>query len=72
MIQAKAARAYPPVDAQPILSVRDLRAHYRIDRFGLKREVKAVDGISFAVQRGEMYGLAGEFSSGKTTLLKVS
>ena len=70
MIQAKAARAYPPVDAQPILSVRDLRALYRIDRFGLKREVKAVDGISFAVQRGEMYGLAGESSSGKTTLLK--
>lgn len=70
MTQAKAARAYPPDDAQPILSVRDLRARYRIDRFGLKREVKAVDGISFAVQRGEMYGIAGESSSGKTTLLK--
>ena len=32
--------------------------------------MKAVDGISFAVQRGEMYGLAGKSSSGKTTLLK--
>lgn len=57
--------------AQPILSVRDLRAYFRTDRFGVKRDVKAVDGISFALRRGEIYGIAGESSSGKTTLIKT-
>jgi peptide/nickel transport system ATP-binding protein len=55
----------------PILSVRDLRAHFRTQHFGLKRYVKAVDGISFDVRRGEIYGLAGESSAGKTTLVKT-
>ena len=55
----------------PILSVRDLQAHFRTNHFGVKRYVKAVDGISFDVQRGEIYGLAGESSSGKTTLIKT-
>jgi peptide/nickel transport system ATP-binding protein len=56
---------------RPILSVRDLKAHYRAHYFGIKRCVKAVDGISFDVRRGEIYGLAGESSSGKTTLVKT-
>lgn len=68
---AETTQADRPDDAQPILSVRDLRAHFRTDRFGVKRDVKAVDGISFAVRRGEIYGLAGESSSGKTTLIKT-
>jgi len=57
-------------DTQPILRVRDLQAHYRTSHFGLTRGVKAVDGVSFTVRRGEIYGLAGESSSGKTTLIK--
>jgi peptide/nickel transport system ATP-binding protein len=60
-----------PTGTAPILSVRDLRAHFRTDHFGVKRYVKAVDGISFDVRRGEIYGLAGESSSGKTTLVKT-
>ncbi|MDN3272610.1 ABC transporter ATP-binding protein [Frankia sp. RB7] len=60
-----------PDAAQPILAVRDLRAYFRTDRFGVRRDVRAVDGISFTVRRGEIYGLAGESSSGKTTLLKT-
>jgi peptide/nickel transport system ATP-binding protein len=55
----------------PMLAVRDLRAHYRNRHFGINRTVKAVDGISFDVRRGEIYGLAGESSSGKTTLIKT-
>lgn len=57
--------------ATPILAVRDLKAHFRTNHFGVKRYVKAVDGISFDVRRGEIYGLAGESSSGKTTLIKT-
>jgi peptide/nickel transport system ATP-binding protein len=70
----KAASLQPkpqPADAAPILSVRDLKAHFRTEHFGVKRYVKAVDGISFDVRRGEIYGLAGESSSGKTTLIKT-
>jgi peptide/nickel transport system ATP-binding protein len=54
-----------------MLSVRDLRAHFRTRHFGVTRDVKAVDGVSFEVRRAEIYGLAGESSSGKTTLIKT-
>ena len=55
----------------PVLSVRGLKAYYRTRHFGVEREVRAVDGIDFEVQRNEIYGLAGESSSGKTTLIKT-
>jgi len=58
-------------EAQPILSVRDLWVCYRTSRFDIKHDVQAVAGVSFAVRRGEIYGLAGESSSGKTTLVKA-
>ncbi len=57
--------------AEPVLSVKDLKAYYRTKHFGINREVKAVDGVDFEVQRNEIYGLAGESSSGKTTLIKT-
>jgi peptide/nickel transport system ATP-binding protein len=60
-----------PDSAGPILSVSNLRAYFRTDHFGVHRTVRAVDGISFDVRRGEIYGLAGESSSGKTTLVKT-
>ena len=69
-MQAKPAPAVPSDAAAPVLSVRDLRTYYRANRLGIRREVKAVDGVSFTVRRAEIYGVAGESSSGKTTLLK--
>jgi peptide/nickel transport system ATP-binding protein len=60
-----------PDNSAPILSVKNLQAHFRTSHFGIKRYVKAVDGITFDVKRGEIYGLAGESSSGKTTLVKT-
>lgn len=58
-------------DQAPVLEVRDLQAHFRTRYFGVNREVRAVDGVSFDVRRNEIYGLAGESSSGKTTLVKT-
>ena len=53
------------------LLVENLRAYYLMRYFGIVREVRAVDDISIEVQRNEIYGLAGESSSGKTTFIKT-
>jgi len=54
-----------------VLSVSALRAYYQTSYFGTDREVRAVDGVSFHVAVNEIYGLAGESSCGKTTLIKT-
>ena len=54
-----------------LLQVDDLRAYYRTEVYGISRSVRAVDGVSFNLQPNEIYGVAGESSCGKTTLIKV-
>jgi oligopeptide/dipeptide ABC transporter ATP-binding protein len=51
--------------AEPLLQVTDLRASYTA--LGGQRVVRAVDGVSFTIDRGESLGLVGESGSGKTT-----
>ena len=55
----------------PVLSVERLRAYYQMKYFGIDREVRAVDDITLHVNRNEIYGLAGESSSGKTSFIKT-
>ena len=61
-------------EEDPVLKVRDLKKYYPITGGLLKKkigEVKAVDGVSFDVRRGETYAIVGESGCGKTTLGKT-
>ena len=55
----------------PLLAVHELIKHFPLGGGLLSRPrawVRAVDGVSFAVKRGESFGLVGESGCGKTTL----
>jgi microcin C transport system ATP-binding protein len=64
-----------PVDydasAGPVIETTDLKVHFPVTRGVLRRvvdHIKAVDGISATVRRGQTIGVVGESGSGKTTL----
>ncbi len=55
----------------PLLSVRDLRTWFNAearDMFSRRAVLKAVDGVSFDIDRRETFGLVGESGCGKTTV----
>ena len=47
-----------------LLDVKDLSVRYRTE----ERQVYAVNGVSFEIEEGEIYGLVGESGSGKSTI----
>ena len=57
---------------QPLLEVRNLKKHFPLRSKGLMRRsvgvIRAVDDVSFSMQRGETLGVIGESGCGKTTL----
>ncbi|GAB3997958.1 ABC transporter ATP-binding protein [Nocardioides marmoraquaticus] len=62
-------------DTAPLLEVTDLVKHFPVKGKGLLRRatqaVQAVDGVSFAVRRGETFSLVGESGCGKSTTARL-
>lgn len=62
------------VNEKPLLSVENLKKYFPVKGGVLKRttgHVKAVDGVSFEIERGETMALIGESGSGKSTVAKT-
>ncbi len=55
--------------AEPVIAVEELRKTFAFGFF--RRKVQAVRGISFSVERGEIFGFLGPNGAGKTTTIKM-
>ena len=64
-----------PASTNTLVEVERLSVHFPLRRGALMKKtvgnIKAVDGVSFTIGRGETFGLVGESGCGKTTVARV-
>ncbi len=67
------------IQARPMLAITDLAKHFDVSKPWLARTIerlprqtlKAVDGVSFEIERGQTFSLVGESGCGKSTVAKL-
>jgi peptide/nickel transport system ATP-binding protein len=72
-ISEKKEPTMTPADDEIVLSVQDLHVWFELHRFGFGHAgyVRAVDGVSFDLHRGEAIAIVGESGCGKSSLMKT-
>ncbi|MEY6434253.1 ABC transporter ATP-binding protein [Thioalkalicoccus limnaeus] len=65
--------SHPEQTTGPLLAVRDLRTWFELRQWGFMRvgSVRAVDGVSFELARGEAVAIVGESGCGKSSLART-
>lgn len=65
----------PPEAAVALVETDNLQVHFPVRKGAILErqagEIKAVDGVSFSIRRGETFGLVGESGCGKTTVART-
>jgi len=62
------------LDNRPFLELKALKKYFEVKRgisFRRKTYLRAVDGVTFSIMRGETFGLVGESGCGKTTIGRI-
>ncbi len=71
-VRSAALRPAPAEAGPPLVEVRDLVKDFPLPRVGRERRtLRAVDGVSFTIARGETLALVGESGSGKSTTARL-
>ena len=56
------------MDTDMIMELRNVKQYFRISN---RMTIRAVDGVSFGIRRGEVFGLVGETGCGKSTVSRM-